>query len=190
MLFNYLEFIENLKHDTNPENRSIYKKWRKFSNASDYREEPFYGYLQKFKTIPYKLPEELVDSFGFDWPLLLQLVGASFSSDFSFLFLAIDENTEITSETLLPELSITVNSSNQKVTKLVSELWEFQIVRLMEIYFVEQINWHIIKEDESKNKNNIFEFNGVEYEMKKRINKYNSHLRDTQNIIKRKSIFI
>ncbi|MFZ5341491.1 MAG: hypothetical protein ACOZBL_02850 [Patescibacteria group bacterium] len=39
----------------------------------------FKDYVNKLNVLPYKVPEELKEDF--DWNLLMQLVGASFSSD-------------------------------------------------------------------------------------------------------------
>ena len=94
-----------------------------------------------FASHPFKVPEELKDEF--DWKLLLQLVGGSFSSECMFEKESQEEGAEW-------ELTISVKSGDQSVVKKVSELWSFQIMRLYEIYIEEQMNLHILIKEEEK----------------------------------------
>jgi len=52
-------------------------------------------------------------------------------------------------------LYIAVKSGDQSVVKKVSELRSFQIQRLYEIYIEEQINLHILKQEDENEKNAI-----------------------------------
>ncbi len=100
----------------------------------------YHEYISLFAPMQYAIPDELTEDF--DWDLLGQLVAGSFSSDWTF-----DPNTESGK----PDFMITVNSGDQHVVKKVSELRGFQILRLYEIYVEEQMNLHIlINEDENE----------------------------------------
>ncbi len=182
MLFDYKNYLQELREHAKPEKRKIIERWDKVSNADSIQEEPYYAYLKKFKTLPYKIPEEL--SNDFDWELLLQLAASSFSSELAFVFTDSEENVEFTKEMLLPELSIDVSSENQRVCKDVSELWSFQILRLFEIYLEEQINLHMLKtEDDSEN-------DAIEAERERILANYEKKYNEAQNIIKRKTCFV
>lgn len=152
MLFDYYKFKESLRD--NPGKRHIIEKWEKFSKAECIEDEPFYPYLKRFKTIPYKRPLELEDEF--DWALLQQLVSGSFSSEFELTFDEAEDFEPETETDLYPELCITVESNGDKVTKRISELYSFQILRLYEIYCEEQINLHALKM-EDKNEEDLIE---------------------------------
>ncbi|NVO02999.1 MAG: hypothetical protein HXX09_09905 [Bacteroidetes bacterium] len=180
MLFDYKYFIEELRN--NPDKQNIIEEWEKHSKAQIIFEEPFFEYLKNFEPIPFKVPTELKKDF--DWNLLLQILGATFSSDIAFVFPDLDENTEITEEMLIPELSITVNSEKQKVTKLVSELWSFQIMRLMEIFCVELIEIQTLVQTKDP------EAEFIEEERKMKIKKYKYLVNEAQNYIKRNKCFI
>jgi uncharacterized linocin/CFP29 family protein len=52
-------------------------------------------------------------------------------------------------------LYIAVKSGDQSVVKKVSELRSFQVQRLYEIYIEEQLNLHILKEEDENEKNAI-----------------------------------
>lgn len=168
MLFNYLEFLEELRKHRNPEKRKVIKRWEKISSATRIEEEPFYAYLKKFNmnNISYKVPKKL--STDFDWELLFQLVAGSFSCEYQLTSPNLDktDTNVVISEKDLPELYISVKSGNASVTKRVSELWSFQILRLYEIFLEEQINLNaLMLEDEN-------ESNPIEMEREMRINKF------------------
>lgn len=130
MLFNYYEFKQDLLEKPDKE-ECIRDFIDQFGNNEKIEEETFYkDYLSFFKPVGYNIPQELKDDF--DFPLLLQLVAASFSSQYELIFSG--------SEKTLPELVITVKSGDAEIVKMVSELWSFQILRLFEIYCEEMIN--------------------------------------------------
>ena len=131
-LFDYQCFLTELREHKNPKKKQIAINHDQWSKAATIEEEPFFqDYLSHFSPIEFHTPEELEGDF--DWNLLLILCVGSFSSDYFF---------QLTDESKMPELYITVRSANQEVTKKVSELWSFQILRLYEIFSEEQINFH------------------------------------------------
>ena len=159
-LFDYAEFLEELKNHSDETKREIYEKWIKISNVQKLEDEPFYEYLMQFEAVPYNVPEELEEDF--DWNLLLRLCAASFSSHYK---LALPNDDSFNKN--IAELEITVSSGDQTVTKNISELWSFQILRMHEIYLEEQINLYTLAcEDEA-------EQNCIESEKKERVKLYN-----------------
>lgn len=180
MLFDYQAFKEKLREK--PDKKHIIENWEKHSDAQLIGDEPFFEYVNQFKPIPYRVPEEL--KYDFDWELLLQLVAASFSSDYKFVIPDSDDLSKVATEMLIPELSITVSSGKQGVTKRVSELWSFQILRLYEIYCEEQINLHMLKlEDEN-------EKNAIDCERVMRVKAYMAKQNDACKKIERLSCFL
>lgn len=147
MLFNFQSFIEELREKE--DKKVIVEKYEKFygSIKGDITKQRWYEkYLKYFSYQAYKVPEELENEF--DWDLLFKLVLGSFSS----------ESRLIKNDNSLPELQIDVKSGDQTVTKTVTELWSFQIMRLYEIYVEEQMNLHIlIAEDEKEKKGILFQ---------------------------------
>lgn len=189
MLFDYLEFLEELRTHENPEKRKIMERWGRISQADCLEQEPYYEYLKSFEVddIPYKVPDELKEDF--DWKLLFRCVTGSFSSDYHLEYPDPDTTDEIDFEEQLPELYITVKSNGVSVTKKISELWSFQILRLYEIYLEEQINLHCLAcEDEN-------EVNTIEEERKMRIkafkkwkNENSKYVNDLKQKIARQNI--
>lgn len=139
-LFDYKAFLEDLKNK--PGKEKIYEDWIKISDASRIEDEPFYEHLLQFEPIPFKIPEELRNDF--DWDLLLRLVAASYSSDFNFELTPLVSDEKYSDENLVPLFVITVFNGGSSVSKAVSELWSFQILKLFEVYLEEQINFHIM----------------------------------------------
>ncbi len=172
MLFDYAAFVEELRGHENPEKRKIMERWAKISSAQSIEEEPYYAYLSKFKLddLSFKVPEELSDDF--DWHLLFQLVAGSFSSDYQLCYPNPDDSDEFDSENELPELYITVTSGNASVTKTLSELWSFQILRLFEIYIEEQMNLHALKCEDKQ------EEDAIDMEREMRLKKFHSRKRE------------
>lgn len=174
-MFDYREFLEEMKNNSDETKRAIYEKWIKISNAQKLEDEPFYEYLMQFEAVPYNVPEELEEVF--DWNLLLSLCAASFSSRYRLALP--DEDSPNKS---IAELEITVSSGDQTVTKKISELWSFQILRLYEIYLEEQINLHTLQlEDTSEN-------NCIAGERKERIKLYNFNKLKIKNSLLRNSL--
>lgn len=161
-LFDYETFLEELKNK--PGKEKLYEDWIKISKADRIEDEPFYEHFLQFEPIPYKIPEELRNNF--DWDLLLRLVAASHSSGYHFELTPHVSDEKYKDEDLVPFFFITVYNGENSVTKEVSELWSFQILRLYEIYLEEQINYHIIMLAE---KDGDIE---IKKERKKKVNKY------------------
>lgn len=141
MLFNFHEFIESLRE--NEEKKEVVKRYEKlvWKIWDDVKEELWCkDYVTKFQTLEVKAPDEINGEF--DWDFLIQLVAASFSSEW-----LIDNKEEG-----IPELIITVHSGDKSVVKNLSELWWFQILRLYEIYIEEQMNLQILISESEKEK--------------------------------------
>lgn len=135
-LFNFKKFVKALRADE--EKKDIVEKFEKAYGSlegKDYTDMPFYTeYLAHFEISDefmdcFKVPDNLANFF--DYKLLFQLVAASFSSE--YMLMNIDETNQ-------ERLRISVVSGNQSVVKDLDELWSFQILRLFEIYFEEQIS--------------------------------------------------
>ncbi len=145
MIFSFKTFVDELRE--NPEKKEVVEKYEKYFGAitGEITDQLWYTeYVGKFATVPYRVPEELKNDF--DWVLLMQLVGWSFSSDGIL-------DTDDTEQG--PEFLISVQSGEQIVVKKVSELWGFQILRLYEIYAEEQMNLHILIAEDEKEKEAI-----------------------------------
>jgi len=143
MLFNFQDFISNLKD--NPEKKEVVSKYEKLVEKIPETIEEciwFKDYVKKFQTVKTKYPEDLKEDF--DWDLLLQLIAASFSSEW---ILDKDEKDI--------RLIITVHSWDKSVVKKLDELWGFQILRLFEIYVEEQMNLQILLMEDEKEKDII-----------------------------------
>lgn len=145
-LFNFKEFVEELRN--NEDKKDIIEKYEDVYGSlvdKDYTEQPFYtDYVAHFEIDELmehvKLPEE--QPYVFDYKLLFQLVLASFSSD--YMLVHIDETNQ-------ERLRITVTSGGQSIVKDLDELWRYQILRLFEIYFEEQMNLAtLIKDNEDE----------------------------------------
>lgn len=140
MLFNLESYLIELSD--NSEKSDITTKYQKlFGSLPKHIEDThwYIDYVSKFKmeNINYKVPRELTEDF--DWDLLAQLALSSFSNRAYF---------ELEQGGL--QLYITVTSGEQCVTKKVSELWGFQILRLFEIYTEEQMNLAILCAEDAK----------------------------------------
>lgn len=146
MLFNFQTFVQELKE--NPEKKEVIEKYEKFFGniEGELKDQLWYQeYVAQFTTLWYRVPDELKSDFDRD--LLMQLVGASFSSDG-----LIDD---VDDENPLPDFVISVQSGDQVVVKKISELRWFQILRLYEIYAEEQMNLQILIAEDEKEKEAI-----------------------------------
>ena len=150
MLFDYNYFINQLKDDE--EKKEVIEKYTRYYGTQDnidIHETAFYkDYLSKFD-IPFVIvvPEDLEDDF--DWDLLGKLIIGSYSSKYNLV--VEKRNPECQDETPLVSIYITVKSGDRKITKELSELWGFQIIRLYEIYIEEQMNLFILAAEETEN---------------------------------------
>jgi len=158
-LFDLQAYIEEMRE--NPDKKEIVEQYENIVETLEGKEIQdlrFYQeYYSKIKAIPYNVPEELIEEF--DWDLLAKLVIGSFSSDYSF------ESNE--NEKPVPEFLITVSSGKQTVSKTISELWSFQILRLYEIYLEEALKLQTVKEED--------ELNSIAKERKLRITIWSKH---------------
>jgi hypothetical protein len=80
MLFNFQKFVQDLRD--NPEKKEVVEKFEKFYGdiVGDIKDQNWYTeYVAKFPSVGYLVPDELEPDF--DRVLLMELVGASFSSD-------------------------------------------------------------------------------------------------------------
>jgi len=145
MLFNFQSFIEKLRAD---EQKKIeldkYEQCYGQITGSIEEQVWYKEYLINFKKVEYNVPEELRAEF--DWELLGRLCVGSFSSETSIL---------ITSESILPDLEVSVKSGEDTVIKKINELWSFQILRLYEIYIEEQQNLQVLVKTDKNEANAI-----------------------------------
>lgn len=138
-MFDFQSIITQLKEKHDGE-----EKFKKFieglNDNSTIEDMPFYkDYLSKFEV------ERAFDDFNLtdvedvllskdDLFMLFRLIVASFSSSYDILY-------DKQSKTI--DLSISVKSSEQFITKKISELWSFQIMKMFDIYVNEQIELSI-----------------------------------------------
>lgn len=138
-LFDFQSIITQLKEKHDGE-----EKFKKFieglNEHSTIEDMPFYKeYLSKFEV------ERAFDDFNLtdvedvllskdDLFMLCRLIVASFSSSYDILY-------DKQSKTI--DLSVSVKSSEQFITKKISELWSFQIMKMFDIYVNEQIELSI-----------------------------------------------
>lgn len=133
MQFSFENFISNLEMiDGKTE---IIKKYKDiFGICPDVRNCDWYtDYVKKFQlgTIQFNCGNQSLDTY--DYNLLSELVFASLSNDFSFKI-----------ENGLFEVYISIDNDDLKVTRKISELYSFQIIRLLEIYIEEQITLSVL----------------------------------------------
>lgn len=138
-MFDFQSIITQLKEKHDGE-----EKFKKFieglNEHSTIEDTTFYKeYLSKFEV------ERAFDDFNLtdvedvllskdDLFMLFRLIVASFSSSYDILY-------DKQSKTI--DLSISVKSSEQFITKKISELWSFQIMKMFDIYVNEQIELSI-----------------------------------------------
>lgn len=164
-LFDYSYFLEEMKiHPNKPRDKETVMKYEKLFGSQKgltLQDQPFYKeYLSLFR-IPFKVsvPENISDDF--DWDLLFRLIFGSISSSYSLdLKREWKKNPQLDP---LVQLSITVKSEDKDITRVFDKLWSFQILRLFEIYVLEQLDLAILeKEEEEKDKIEAVEREKVE----------------------------
>ena len=164
-LFDYSYFIEEMKiHPNKPRDKETVLKYEELFGSQKgltLQDQPFYKeYLSLFR-IPFKVsvPENISDDF--DWDLLFRLIFGSISSSYSLdLKREWKKNPQLDP---LVQLSITVKSEDKDITRVFDKLWSFQILRLFEIYVLEQLDLAILeKEEEEKDKIEAVERKKVE----------------------------
>lgn len=163
-MFDFQSFVSELREKE--DKKEIVEKYEKIFGEIkwDIKDQVRYSeYLVQFASQEYLTPEDLDDDF--DWDVLQKLVLGSFSSDYE---LKQDD------EKWWYELFIAVKSWDQSIVKTVSELWSFQILRLYEIYIEEQMNLHILLNEDPEEKDALLA------ERQMRLKKWNAVL-DTLN---------
>ena len=141
-MFNYQDFVLSLKE--NEEKKEVIEKYEtKFKGEVHLpldQQRWFIDYVAKFEPFfKYLVPEEIENDF--DWILLQKLLASSFSSIIDY---EIKEQSDI-------EMIVHVESNGTYVTKKITELWDFQVLRLYEIYVEEMMNLQIlIAQDENE----------------------------------------
>ena len=170
-LFNFFDIIEGLKEKHNGE-ETFEKFIEDFDENSTIEDMPFYKhYVSKFDV------ERAFEGFNLsatemeilskdDLFLLFRLILASFSSSYDILY---DKQSHSI------DLSISVTHGERSVTKTVSELWSFQIIRLFEIYVNEQIDLGFIEDDDQEEAEQLKE------ERKKRLMVFEKKMRQVHN---------
>ena len=189
MLFNYNDYVDELKENDNVEKREVAEKYIRYYGPQDdvdIHDTVFYkNYLAKYD-IPFELvkPEDCEDDF--DWDLLGKLILGSYSSVYELVAEKDNYNKEKQGEKPRVRIYITVKSGDKKITKEISELWCFQIIRLYEIYIEEQMNMHSLMAEEKEAEEKAKE-KGEEYESEEEAIKeeQKTHLLLFQHKIKR-----
>ena len=131
-LFDFELYIDSLRQSEDVNKRKMIETYENAFGEmpEDVCKCEFYTrYLQNFDPVTYKVPDLLETVFDYD--LLLKLVAGSFSSDYKIT----DGELYITAESINDETDEVIS-----VSKVISELWVFQIHRLFEIYLSEQIS--------------------------------------------------
>lgn len=157
-LFDFAAFIEELR-DNSTKKHSVekYEKLVETFENKQIQDLRFYTeYYSKINVFPYKVPEELEEDF--DWDLLGKLIIGSFSSSYSYVKNNNKEN--------LPELYVSSSSGGESITKSISELWSFQILRLFEIYLEEGANLQSLMAEDQE------EYSAVEQERLTKLTKW------------------
>ena len=166
MLFSYNDYVDELKENENVEKREVAEKYLRYYGPQDdvdIHDTVFYkNYLAKYD-IPFELvkPENCEDDF--DWDLLGKLIFGSYSSVYELVAEKDNLNKEKQGGKPRVRIYITVKSGDQKITKEISELWCYQIIRLYEIYIEEQMNMHSLMAEEKEKEEKAKE-KGEEYE--------------------------
>lgn len=170
-LFNFFDIIEGLKEKHNGE-ETFEKFIEDFDENSTIEDMPFYKhYVSKFDV------ERAFEGFNLsatemeilskdDLFLLFRLILASFSSSYDILY---DKQSHSI------DLSISVTHGERSVTKTISELWSFQIIRLFEIYVNEQLDLGFIEDDDQEEAEQLKE------ERKKRLMVFEKKMRQVHN---------
>ncbi|MBK6665922.1 MAG: hypothetical protein IPG48_07130 [Saprospiraceae bacterium] len=169
-MFDFNKFCKKLEKDPKKKEEVLHKYIDKLPGDINLKleEQKWYKqYIVEFKpNFEYETPEALKDQL-FEWGLLQSLVAGSFSSDIDYR-----KNSENKIEMI-----IHVQSGDVFVTKNVKDLWEFQVLRLFEIYVEENMNLQILIESYQNEKEDI------ENQRRKRLQKWNDMI-NTQKLEK------
>lgn len=154
-LFNFQETISNLREkvaNTEPENEEIRFQHLldTITEKTELEDLAFYkDYLSKFDVEHGFEGFELnydptMEEFKADFPLLIRFIAASFSSTYDLKYDALTDKVI---------LIIHVEMPNKSISKQLDELWMYQIYKMFQNYFEEQLNLATIyEEDEDERK--------------------------------------
>ena len=159
-LFDFPAYIEELRE--NEQKKDIIEKYESFYGpiSPDITKQVWYSeYVKRFQ--PYypkegfAVPEDLEDDF--DWELLFALTVSSYSSEYRFV---VPEEGDDEKWRLLIKVSVDKENSQEpeSIEKAIDELWSFQILRLYEIYVLEQMEMAIVFVESAGDEDAIEEF--------------------------------
>ncbi len=151
--FDFDEYVEEA--ESSPERKDVierYMKKYKIKKNSYFEEHPIYvDYLSKFNMEwDVVTPEETVLFSSEDWNLLSRLIFASDATSYSLIL--DDDWKRKPTERVKVHISIKVSYQGQETTKMLDELWSFQIMRLFRSYIDQQINYlmSLVDDDEKE----------------------------------------
>ena len=163
------EALESKKHHDSIVNYG--KTFESLENTT-LEDTTFYkDYLSKFDISGFEIkpPENLEDEF--DYELLVRLIVSSFSSDY---VLSLDEtwkdNPNVCAEPLT-NVSVFVKTDSGSQNKDLQELWSFQVLRLFEVYLIEQIDLAVLYAEEMEDEEDET-VNSVSEERQLRLRRY------------------
>ncbi len=120
-----------------PLKRQIVEKYEHYCGPfKPYLEQNLFytEYLSEFKTIPYEIPEGLP---GFDYQLFMQCCLGNYTAK-AWLSFPNDDFSE------LPELNMYVESERENKHVLISHLFSFQVLNIMDVFIIEQIQFQTL----------------------------------------------
>ena len=176
ILFNFQHILaqQKEKHDGNEQFEKLMKGIDEMSVVEDL---PFYkDYLSRFDVEKAfdginLAAEEKIQLSRDELYLLFRLIFASFSSTYEILY---DKPTNSV------DVSISVKTSEQMITKNVAELWTFQIDRMFEIYMNELFELNIYEYDAEEQEDFETEQKVRLMIFEKKVRKMNQQIRDLQ----------
>ena len=176
ILFNFQHILaqQKEKHDGNEQFEKLMKGIDEMSVVEDL---PFYkDYLSRFDVEKAfdginLAAEEKIQLSRDELYLLFRLIFASFSSTYEILY---DKPTNSV------DVSISVKTSEQMITKNVAELWTFQIDRMFEIYMNELFELNISELDAEEQEHFETEQKVRLMIFEKKVRKMNQQIRDLQ----------
>ena len=148
MIFNFQGFVHQLSEDTHKAQIvTEYERLYPGELSKPLEQQLWYiDYVSTFKTVPIAVPEEVKNDF--DWNLLVRLAASSFSSDIKLI--ARKDATEC-------DIRITVSNNGEHASKILSELWAFQIFRLYSVYIEENMQLQILIASDIREKEAILD---------------------------------
>lgn len=175
-LFNFQQILEQQK-EKHAGNELFEKLMEGIDENSVVEDLPFYkDYLARFDVEKAfdginLATEEKIQLSRDELYLLFRLIFASFSSTYEILY---DKPTNSV------DVSISVKTSEQMITKNVAELWTFQIDRMFEIYMNELFELNISELDAEEQEHFETEQKVRLMIFEKKVRKMNQQIRDLQ----------